>query len=93
MTTTMEAIRRKAQKICERMSEKLSGANVQWSYQAGICLFTIDEAGTRFSTQFTAQFLLRKSEDDLEEEIHKLGERLLCETTQRPTRRAADAVP
>jgi hypothetical protein len=91
MTTTMEAMRGKAQKICERMSEKLSGANVQWRYQAGIYYFTIEEAGTRFSTQFTAQFLLRKSEDDLEEEIHKIVERLLCETSQRPIRRVAEA--
>jgi len=49
----------------------MSGAKVAWSYQAGIYHFTIDEAGTRFSIQFTTEFLLRKCEDDLEEEIHK----------------------
>jgi hypothetical protein len=85
----MEVIRGKAQKICERISEKLSGADVQWRYEAGIYFFTIDEAGTRFSTQFRAEYLLRKSDDDLEEEIHKIVERLLCETSQRPIRRAA----
>jgi hypothetical protein len=87
--TTIKPIRAKAAAVCERIAEKVIGAKVAWSYQAGIYYFTIDEAGTRFSTQFTEQFLLRKSEDDLEEEIHKIVERLLCETSQRPIRRAA----
>ena len=73
----------------ERLCEKLSDANVEWKYQAGIYHLTIDDGATRFSIQFTEQFLLRKSDEDLEEEIHRRAERMLCETSQRPIRRAS----
>ena len=55
----------------EHLCEKLSDAKVEWKYQAGIYHFTIDDGATRFSIQFTEQFLLRKSDEDLEEEIHR----------------------
>ena len=60
---------------------------VEWKYQAGIYHFTIDDGAMRFSIQFTDQFLPRKSDEDLEEEIHRRVERMLCETSQRPIRR------
>ena len=62
---------------------------VEWKYQAGIYHLTIDDGATRFSIQFTAQFLLRKSDEDLEKEIHRRVERMLCEASQRPIRRAS----
>jgi len=72
----------------EHLCEKLSEAKVERKYQAGMYHFTIDDGVTRFSIQFTEQFLLRKSDEDLEEEIHRRVERMLCESSQRPIRGA-----
>jgi hypothetical protein len=88
ITMTVE-IQRKVVRIVQHLCEKLSDGKVEWKYEAGTYYFTIDDGGTRFSIQFTEQFLLRKSEEDLEEEIHRFVERMLCETSQRPIRRAS----
>jgi hypothetical protein len=88
-TTITVEMQRKVVRTVEHLCEKLSDAKVEWKYQAGIYHFTIDDGATRFSIQFTEQFLLRKSDEDLEKEIHRRVERMLCETSQRPIRRAS----
>ena len=84
-----ETLAQKAQLICDQISEQMGGANVNWRRKAKTFYFTIADAGSRFSAQFSEQLLQVKSTEEIEEEIHKLVERMLCETSQRPIRRAS----
>ena len=68
----------------ERLGHKLSDAEVDYETFAGIHNFIINHAGTRFRVQFAEQALRRKSVEDLEEAIHKVTERVLCNSTLGP---------
>ena len=71
-------------RILERLGHKLSDAEVDYEAFAGMHNFIINHAGTRFRVQFAEQTLLRKSADDLEAAIHKVAERVLCNSTLGP---------
>jgi hypothetical protein len=82
-----ENVQRRALNICSRIAEKLSGARVKWKYQGGRYHSIVADGKPRFSIQFTGAFLLRKSQRDLEVELHRLVERIRCETGKRSIRR------
>ena len=84
-----ETLAQKAQLICDQISEKMGGAQVNWKRKTKTFYFTIHDAGSRFIAQFSVPLLQVKRPEEIEEEIHKLVERILCETSQRPTRRAS----
>jgi hypothetical protein len=75
--------------ILEQLTQKLSGANVDYERFDSLHNFIIEQDGTRFRVQFTEQTLLRKNAYEIEEAVHKVVERVLCATSPRVLRKTA----